>query len=271
MNKLISFSFILILALSSCGSGAKKDYTACECQKIMTNVKEENKEGKTWCLNKSTSDNSFQEEIAKCAAKEMGFDGDNVKVNTSIPSAPKQGTYTLDTKKSFIKWTGRKIAGSHYGLVNPKSGSFTMDENGLISSGNIVIDMTSITVTDIEDEKSNGDLVGHLKADDFFGVDKFGEATFEITGSEAIESANGAKTNFKVNGNLTIKGITKPATAMLVAVKSKNVEGNVSVAGALTFDRTEYGIKYNSGKFFDSLGDRMINDEVTLQITLVAS
>jgi len=39
----------------------------------------------------------------------------------------------------------------------------------------------------------------------------------------------------------------------------------------IEFDRTQWGVIYGSGSFFDGLGDRVINDEVTMQVTLVAN
>lgn len=257
----------IVVLLASCSS-SPKEYSACDCYELMKS-KEKSPEGLKKCTEKSNADEEFMQEITKCAATSMGFDADKINIS-SLPKAPKPGTYTVETAKSKIKWAGRKLAGGHSGNVFIKSGDFTMDEKGLISGGNIVMDMSSITVTDIEDEKSNSDLVGHLMADDFFGVANHPEASFNITSSELMSSSTEAQTNFTVSGDLILKGISKPATAVLVAVQSKNIEGNVSVAGALKFDRTDYGIKYNSGKFYDALGDKVIKDEVLLQITIVA-
>ena len=268
MLKNIFFIGMAAILLASCSS-SPKEFSACDCYKLMKKSKDKAGEDFSWCIEKSNSDEQFNLELSKCAAESMGFDADKMTISTG-PKAPKTGTYTIETAKSKIKWTGRKVAGSHTGNVSIKSGDFILDDKGLISGGNIIMDMSSITVTDIEDEKSNADLVGHLMADDFFGVTNHPEASFSITSSELISSTTGAQTNFKVSGDLIIKGISKPATAVLVAVQSKSVEGNVSVAGAIKFDRTDYGIKYKSGKFFDTLGDKVINDEVTLQITIVA-
>ena len=47
-----------------------------------------------------------------------------------------------------------------------------------------IIDMSTITNTDLEDAEYNAKLVNHLKSDDFFGVEKFPTAKLEIKGSE---------------------------------------------------------------------------------------
>ena len=233
MKNLLYVCFISLL-IASCTS-APKEYTPCECNKIMSG---ENKteENKAWCTAKVASDEKFSNELTKCAAEAMGFDSSQVKIQSNKPMAAETGKYTVNTAKSKVKWTGRKPASAHIGEVQVKSGEFVVNEQGALVSGQMVIDMTSISVTDIKDEKSNGDLVGHLKADDFFGADKFPEASYNVTSATRMENSN---TNYKVEGDLTIKGITKPASAMLMVVKSKKVKGNVSIAGGLKFDRTD--------------------------------
>ena len=75
----------------------------------------------------------------------------------------------VDINNSTVKWTGKKVLGQHEGLVSIKSGELTIEKD-MIKGGSFVIDMTSISCTDIVDKKSNQSLVGHLKSDDFFGV-----------------------------------------------------------------------------------------------------
>ena len=199
----------IVILLASCSS-SPKELSACDCNEAMK-VKATDKVAAKWCTDKSNSDEAFKNDITKCAIKSMGYDPEKMTINSG-PKAIKTGTYAIETAKSKIKWTGRKVAGSHTGNVSIKSGNFILDEKGLISGGNIVMDMTTITVTDIEDEKSNGDLVGHLMADDFFGVSNHPEASFDVLSSELISSTTGVQTNFKVSGNLTIKGITNKIT-----------------------------------------------------------
>ncbi len=264
INRLL-FIGIATLLLSSCGP---KEFTPCECEKIISG-KDAPEGGIEWCNTKINSDENFAEKVEVCTAEALGYDTSKSEISSSNPLQAAPGKYVIDIRKSAIKWTGRKTTGSHTGKVRVKSGEFTLKPDGSIDTGNITIDMNGLTVTDIEDADSNADLVGHLKADDFFGVANFPEAMYNITSATLLEGGNG--TNYKVDGRLTIKGITKTVSCILVIVKSKAIDGNVSLAGGLTFDRTDFGIKYNSGKFFDSLGDKLIDDNVTLQVTLVAS
>ncbi len=175
----------------------------------------------------------------------------------------KTETYKIDTQKSNIEWTGKKVLGQHNGDIKLASGTLVTEDN-VPAKGNFVINMNSITDTDITDEDSRGKLLGHLKSDDFFGVAKFPEAQFATT--KIVKTGNGAVT---VTGNLTIKGITSavsfPATYA--------VNGNTLTAKAtnVKVDRTKYNIKYNSKSFFDAIGDKAIDDEFTLNISLVAT
>ena len=156
-------------------------------------------------------------------------------------------------KSSSITWTGKKVTGKHSGTIALQEGYFTM-EGDAITGGEFVIDMTSITCTDLEGD-SKGQLEGHLKSDDFFGVENYPTAKLVIT--------NVAKDghSYKVTGDLTIKETTHPITFEL-----EKAGNNLSTV--LTIDRSKYNVRYGSGSFFDNLGDKTIYDDFTLDINL---
>jgi polyisoprenoid-binding protein YceI len=160
----------------------------------------------------------------------------------------------LDTSKSKVVWTGKKVTGQHTGEVKIKSGNFKM-KDGKLTGGKVVMDMTTITTTDLSGEWAEK-LVNHLKADDFFNTSKHKTASFDA--KEVTEK----KGEFLVKGELTIKDISKPTTVTLKKDGKK-------YTGKLKFDRTKYGIKYKSGNFFKGLGDKMIYDDVELDLTFV--
>ena len=116
------------------------------------------------------------------------------------------------------------------------------------------MDMSTLTVTDLDGEMK-GKLEGHLKSDDFFSTDKHTTASFVIT------NVTGKNGNYKVTGDLTIKGITKPNTFDMV------VSGNTATAD-LKVDRTQYDIKFRSASFFENLKDKAIYDEFDLFVNL---
>lgn len=166
-------------------------------------------------------------------------------------------TYTVDAAKSNITWLGKKVTGSHNGTISLKSGSLNINGKN-VTGGTFVIDMTSI-----KDADGSEKLEGHLKADDFFGSAKFPTSTFVIT------KVTGSGANVNVSGNLTIKGITKPLS--FPATVTLNEDGTASaLAGKITVDRTKYDIRYGSKSFFDSIGDKAIDDNFEIGVKLTA-
>lgn len=169
--------------------------------------------------------------------------------------------YKVDIEKSKIEWVGRKVTGEHSGNIKLASGALNYDGKNL-TGGTFVIDMNSLKVTDITGEYANK-LEGHLKNDDFFSVDKHATSKLVIT---KIAAAGAGKVN--ITGNLTIKGITHPLS-LGAAVTNKNGV-LVAVANGVKINRAKYDIRYGSKSFFDSLGDKAIDDEFELNINLVA-
>ena len=80
-------------------------------------------------------------------------------------------TMKVDASKSTINWLAKKVTGQHSGTVNVQNGTLIFKKKKL-AGGNITVDMTSLTATDLSGEYQ-GKLNGHLKSDDFFGTDKF--------------------------------------------------------------------------------------------------
>ncbi|MEZ4686225.1 MAG: YceI family protein [Bacteroidia bacterium] len=170
-------------------------------------------------------------------------------------------TYKVDTQNSLLNWVGKKVTGKHTGEIKLQSGEFQFN-NGKLSGGHFVVDMTSITVTDLQGEWRDK-LLGHLKSDDFFGVENFKTATFKTTSIKPGAEAN----SYTVTGKLTIKGITEPVT-FPVTVSEEG--GKMKTAGTAIVDRTKYGIRYGSGSFFDNLGDKTISDNFELIFEIVS-
>ena len=168
----------------------------------------------------------------------------------------------IDTEASTVSWVAKKVTGKHYGLIEIKEGQVNLDENGYLTGGEFTIDMTTISVEDIKNEKMNAKLVGHLNSADFFDVENHETAHFIIKSVEYVEG------NANVTGNLTIKGITHE-TYFAIDLGHLN-HPNFDVSTTFEIDRTLYDIKYGSGKFFDNLGDKTIYDNFTISIDLFA-
>ncbi len=173
----------------------------------------------------------------------------------------KKTTYKVDGKASKVEWVGKKVMGEHNGSISLKSGNFTF-EDGVLIGGLFTIDMTSMVCEDLSGEYK-GKLEGHLKSDDFFGVEKYPTATFVVT--KAVPQGPG---KYKVIGNLTIKETTQEIQ-FVAGIEEK--DGKVMGSADLVIDRSKFDIRYGSGSFFDNLGDKTIYDDFNLSISLVAT
>lgn len=172
--------------------------------------------------------------------------------------------YTLDTLNSKVEWKGYKVFKSentsHFGTIKFESGDVTV-KDGKLESGKFVADMNSLTSVDLKDDADQlGKLNGHLKSGDFFEVEKFPTASYEITKVTPVAEGD---YNTLLDGNLTIKGITKLAS-FKANVSVKN--GEVSVATEpKDIKREEFGVKFQA-----PAENGVIKDEVTLQINVKA-
>lgn len=174
------------------------------------------------------------------------------------------GSYTLNVQESTIVWNAQKRVGAkHQGTVNAQEGAFVV-EQGQIIGGTMVADMTTIVDVDLTDEKFNTMLVNHLKSDDFFAVGTYPTATFAVSEVVALERAGGA--THRVTGTMTIKGVEHEISfPARVAV----TDAGIQVIGTTTLDRTRWNVRFGSDKFFDNLGDGLIEDEFKLTFDML--
>ena len=179
----------------------------------------------------------------------------------TMPAKPAAETLAVDAKGSTVRWNGSKVAGKHTGTVAIKEGSLKL-EAGKPAGGNFIIDLATIANDDLKDPTYNAKLTNHLKSDDFFAVSKFPTAELKIN-----KLTPGAADQYTVNGDLTIKGITKPVT---FPAKITNTNGAYMADAKFKINRLDWDIKYNSGKFFDpkTLGDKMINDDIEFELAV---
>lgn len=174
---------------------------------------------------------------------------------------PAQKKLVADASATVIDWKGDKIVGSeHVGTIDLKSGWLSVDGN-VITGGEFIVDMSSIKNSDVKDEKMRERLVGHLKSDDFFGVETYPHSKLVITGSTRTGDGK-----LLVKGSLTIKEATHPVEFTVTESKSGDA---LTYTAPLTFDRSLYNVRFGSGKFFANLGDNAINDDIKLTVKLV--
>ena len=164
--------------------------------------------------------------------------------------------FTINAADSKAVWEGTMLGlYSHSGTVNITSGNVKV-EGDAITGGNFVADLTTIFPTDEnysdEEGHTKADLVGHLSSGDFFMVDSFPTASFEVV-SHNIE-------NNSVTGNLTIRGITNEES--VEDVNFNTTDGVMT--GNLVFDRTKYNVAFSH-----PAEEMVLSDDISLAVKLV--
>lgn len=199
--------------------------------------------------------------LAACGSKNETVSAGSAEDAAKADSAAKE--YVVSADETVLEWKAtEKMGGGHNGRIKVAGGNLSVSGNEL-KAGSFEIDMNSIRVDDITDPQKNAKLVGHLKNDDFFAVEKFPKSTFEIT---AVEKGNHPD-SVNVKGNLIIKEISKN---IHIPAKLSIDSNKVDAVAAFSIDRTLWDIRYKSGKFFEDLGDNVINDAIDFKLTLKA-
>lgn len=168
-----------------------------------------------------------------------------------------KNTVDIDVSASTLNWKANKLVGGHEGTFNFENGSIQLENNKIVG-GHFHIDIASIKVTDVTDAEDNKKIVDHLLDPDFFDVKKFSKAHFTITE---------VKGN-RMTGDLKMKDISKSIT---LTVKTEVKDKMFALTSDMfTINRTDWGIKYNSGSFFDAakLGNYLIKDDVEMSVKL---
>jgi polyisoprenoid-binding protein YceI len=175
-------------------------------------------------------------------------------------------TYKVDIDRSALGWTGYYVFSfsEHNGTIELSGGEIIVDDHQ-IASGYFDIDMNSIKDLDMSADDGAKDLENHLMSDDFFSVNDFPSARFEITKTTKIKDAAPGGPNYDVTGELTIKGVNNSLT--FPALINFNDDG-LEVKAKFKFDRTRWNVRYNSGKFFSDIGDGAISDAIGMEISL---
>jgi polyisoprenoid-binding protein YceI len=173
------------------------------------------------------------------------------------------GAYVLDPVSSSMQWQGKKTLIKDYidnGTIRLSKGSVTI-RDGAVASGSLTVDMATIAATSTGRGTGQDALSKHLKSADFFDVTKYPTATFALTSFvRQLE-------DYLVVGTLTIKGISKPISFPATLT---GADGVLTLAGSAKVDRSQYDVKFGSGKFFSDLGDNIIDDYFTVTFTAVA-
>ena len=194
---------------------------------------------------------NFLEALRKCGGAE-------VQGVSAVGKLPGDGQYTMNPDQSVVQWKGSKVGMTEKGTVPIRSCTMTVQNNAIVSA-NVVIEMNAIKATDQAGVAARN-LEQHLRSEDFFDVSNHPTSSFIME-----SGTSDGRGNLILTGKLNIKGVSKPASAIVNFGSSDPVVANVT----MMFDRSEFDVRYGSGSFFDGLGDDLISDEVQLQMVLV--
>jgi rhodanese-related sulfurtransferase len=201
------------------------------------------------------------------AWRSAGYSVDGSHSEEMAVASMHDGNYGIEIEASRLEWIGRNANNRHHGSIAIKGGELIV-RNGLPYRGRIEADMTSIRDFDLQDESWNSLLIRHLKSEDFFEVDRFPTAAFELTGWEPLPEATPGTPNGIAIGQLTIKNTSRPIR--FPADISPEEDGSLKAHAALDIDRTLWNVNYGSGRLFERLGMHLVHDLISLELFIKA-
>ena len=167
------------------------------------------------------------------------------------------GTWAIDSVHSSINFSVRHLMVSKVrGSFGSFSGAITVAEDGT-PSVTAEIDITSL-------HTGNEQRDAHVLAADFFDAEKFPTATFTATGVESTGD------DYVLNGDFTLKGVTKPITLSLAFNGVNPGMGHGEVAGfeaSVVLNRKDFGIDFNAPL---ETGGTVVGDKVTISLEIEA-
>jgi polyisoprenoid-binding protein YceI len=180
----------------------------------------------------------------------------------TIVTAPStlSGTYAIDTAHSRIGFVAR------HAMVTKVRGSFNEFEGaGYFDAENPTNSSLELTIQAASIDTRNADRDGHLKGNDFFDMANYPEITFASTAVEQVDAEN-----YRVTGDLTIKGITKPVTVDFeYSGAATDPFGNhrIGFEGKTVVNRKDWGVSWNAAL---EAGGVLVSEKVTLEFEVSA-
>ena len=181
-------------------------------------------------------------------------------MTTTTPLSTATGTYAIDPSHSRIGFVAR------HAMVTKVRGSFNEFEgSGYFDAENPSASHLRLTVQAASIDTRNADRDGHLKSNDFFDMETHPEITFVSTAVEAISDDE-----YRVTGDLTIKGVTKPVTVDFeytgTAVDPFD-NTRIGLEGKTTINRKDWGVNWNAAL---ETGGVLVSEKVTLEFEVSA-
>jgi polyisoprenoid-binding protein YceI len=178
---------------------------------------------------------------------------------TAIPTEL-SGTYTVDPTHTRIGFVAR------HAMVTKVRGSFNEFEGtGTLDAANPANSQLELIVQVGSIDTRNADRDAHLRNNDFFAIDEYPTITFRSTAVEVVDAEN-----FRVTGDLTVRGVTKPVTVDFEYTgTAKDPFGNTRIGfeGKTTINRKDFGVSWNAAL---ETGGVLVSEKVTLEFEVSA-
>lgn len=176
------------------------------------------------------------------------------------PTATTTGTYTIDPGHSRIGFVAR------HAMVTKVRGSFNEYEgSGHFDAENPANSRVELTIKAASIDTRNADRDAHLRSNEFFDMEAHPEITFVSTAVEQVDEMN-----YRVTGDLTIKGVTKPVTVDFEYTGAAvDPFGNqrIGFEGSTTVNRKDWGVNWNAAL---EAGGVLVSEKVTLEFEVSA-
>ena len=181
-------------------------------------------------------------------------------MTTLTAPATLTGAYAVDATHSRIGFVAR------HAMVTKVRGSFNEFEGaGYFDVENPASSQLRLTIQAASIDTRNADRDAHLKGNDFFDMEAYPEITFASTGVEQLDAEN-----YRVTGDLTIKGVTKPVSVDFeytgTAVDPYNNQ-RIGFEGSTTVNRKDWGVSWNAAL---DAGGVLVSEKVTLEFDVSA-
>ena len=225
--------------------------------------------------------------LFSCQQKPGGTEAEVSEAQEVEEVSASAADYSVNAAESQLMWYGFKPTGRHNGTIGIQGGTISV-LNGEIEGGSFTMDMNAINVEDLEGEYKDK-LTNHLKSGDFFSVEEYPTATFEITSVEAysgeMAAAEGkmavvvndeevdeyslADPTHSITGNLTMRGTTLSIT---FPAKVSITDGQVTAEAKFNIDRSKWGVNFREENGYEARAkDELIYDTVNVGFDITAS
>lgn len=170
------------------------------------------------------------------------------------------GSYAIDASHSRVGFVAR------HAMVTKVRGSFNEFEGtGYFDADQPANSHLELVIKAASIDTRNADRDGHLRGNDFFDMDEYPKITFRSTSVEQTGHAE-----YRVTGDLTIKGITKPVSVdfdYTGAVVDPWGNQRIGLEGNTTINRKDWGVSWNAAL---EAGGVLVSEKVTLEFEVSA-